>query len=209
MPDAADDRRSAPAVARNREPILAVLRDVLPASGTVLEVASGTGEHAVHFARHLPGLNWQPSDPSAEACASIAAWREAEAQANVLPPITLDAAAPVWPISQVVAIVCINMVHISPWAATEGLLRHAGAILPDGGVLYLYGPYLRADVPLEPSNAAFDADLRARDPRWGLRRLEDVIALAAANGLVLDQVRDMPANNLSVVLRRTAQLVLP
>lgn len=197
-----DPRQHAPATQRNREPILAVLREVLPASGTVLEVASGTGEHAVHFARALPHLAWQPSDPAAEARASIAAWADELGLANLLPPIALDATAPAWPIGRADAIVCINMVHISPWEATEGLLRGAARLLPSGGPLVLYGPYSRRDRPLEPSNAAFDADLRRRNPAWGLRMLEEVIELAKRHGLAFDRLVEMPANNLTVVLRR-------
>ena len=199
---AADHRRAAPATQRNREPILAILREVLPARGTVLELASGTGEHAVFFARHLPGLVWQPSDPSPEARESIAAWSAAEGVANVPLPLALDAAANTWPIECADALVCINMVHISPWGATEGLLRGAGTLLPSGAPLVLYGPYRRTGTVLEPSNAAFDADLRRRDPAWGLRLLEDVVECAALHGLRLDRVVEMPANNLTVVLRK-------
>ncbi|NKJ01774.1 DUF938 domain-containing protein [Novosphingobium sp. SG707] len=196
-----DLRRIAPAAARNRDPILNVLRDALPPSGVVLELASGSGEHIVHFARALPDLHWQPSDPSPDACASIAAWTAAEGLDNVAPPLALDAAGE-WPVTRADAILCINMIHISPWAATQGLMRGAGAILPSGGLLYLYGPYRRAGVALEPSNAAFDADLRARNPEWGLRDLEDVSACAARHGLRVEAVLPMPANNLSVLLRR-------
>ncbi|MBC2662168.1 DUF938 domain-containing protein [Novosphingobium flavum] len=202
MASPCDDRRSAPAVARNRDPILVVLRQVLPDHGTVLEVASGTGEHAVHFARHLPALTWQPSDPSPEACASIEAWRRAEGLGNVWAPLALDAAAATWPEVSAAAVVCINMVHISPWAATLGLLRGAARVLPPGGVLYLYGPYRQTGVPLAPGNTAFDADLRERDPRWGLRELDEVVAAAGHAGFTLDRIVEMPANNLSVVFRR-------
>ena len=202
MTDSEDGRRSAPAALRNREPILEVLREILPASGLVLEVASGTGEHGVHMARHLPHLQWQPSDPLPEARRSIAAWARSEDLRNLLPPLDLDAAREVWPIDQAAAIVCINMVHISPWEATLGLMRGAGRILPAGGVLYLYGPYKRGDRPLETGNAAFDADLRARDPRWGLREVEDVAACAKAQGLALERSVEMPANNLSLIFRK-------
>lgn len=198
-----DPRQFAPATARNREPILALLREELPESGTVLEVASGTGEHAVHFARALPKLSWQPSDPSREALASIAAWRESEGSPNLLAPLELDAASHVWPLAAADAIVCINMVHISPWAATEGLMRGAGHLLSSGAPLILYGPYRRAGFPLEPSNAAFDESLKARDPRWGLRLLEDVAECAKAEGLDLACVVEMPANNLTVIFRKS------
>lgn len=192
--------RHAPATARNRDPILAVLRDVLPEQGLMLEVASGTGEHAAAFAAALPALDWQPSDPDAEARASIDAW--CADTPNVRPAFALDAAAADWPIERADAILCINMVHISPWAATEGLMDGAERLLAPGAPLYLYGPYRRAGVPTAPSNEAFDADLKARNPAWGLRDLADVTALAASHGLRLDRVVEMPANNLSVVFRR-------
>jgi SAM-dependent methyltransferase len=194
--------RTAPAVARNRDPILDVLRGALPEKGLVLELASGTGEHVVHFARAFPGLEWQPSDPSEDARRSIAAWAEAAGLPNVRMPIPLDAAAPVWPIAVADAILCINMVHISPWDATVGLMRGAGRLLRGQGLLYLYGPYRREGRHTAPSNAAFDTDLRARDPEWGVRDLEVVIAEAGANGLALQDIVEMPANNLSVLFVR-------
>lgn len=197
-----DARQSAPAAQRNRDPILAVLREELPASGLVLEVASGTGEHAAYFAKALPGLTWQPSDPSPEALASIAAWREAEGPENLLAPLELDAASDIWPLASAAAMVCINMVHISPWESTEGLMRGAGRVLPAGAPLVLYGPYRRKGHALEPSNAAFDESLKARDPRWGLRELETVAECAEAQGLELVRVVEMPANNLTVVFRK-------
>lgn len=196
-------RREAPAAARNRDPILAVLRRYLPPKGLVLEFASGTGEHVVHFARALPALSFQPSDPNETARASIDDWVKTLGLANVAPALALDAAAASWPVAEAAAIVCINMIHISPWAATEGLLAGAGRTLPPGGVLFLYGPYRRAGVATAPSNEAFDADLRARNPAWGLRTLEDVAALAAQNGFAAPDVVEMPANNLCVVFRRT------
>ena len=192
--------RHAPATVRNREPILAVLRHVLPAAGLVLEVASGTGEHVRFFAENFPTHDWQPSDPDADALASIAAW--SEGVPNIRPPLRLDAAAPDWPITHADAILCINMVHISPWAAAEGLFVGGSRLLPAGAPLYLYGPYRRADAPTAPSNAAFDASLRVRNPAWGLRQLEEVVALAAGCGLRLDGIIEMPANNLSVIFRR-------
>jgi hypothetical protein len=187
---------------RNRQPILEVLRRVLPASGLVLEVASGSGEHAVHFAEALPGLTWQPSDPSPDARSSIAAWIAAAHLDTVRPPIALDAASEDWPIGRADALVCINMVHISPWEATEGMMRGAGRLLPSGAPLVLYGPYRQAGRPLAPSNAAFDQDLRRRDPRWGLRDLDTVAQCAAAQGLELAEVIEMPANNLSAIFRK-------
>lgn len=190
----------APATLRNRDPILAVLREALPGSGLVLEVASGTGEHVRHFAEALPALSFQPSDPDAAARASIAAW--CAGLPNVLPPLALDAAATDWPIARAEALLCINMVHISPWAATLGLFAGAARLLPEGAPLYLYGPYRRADVPTAPSNEAFDESLKARNPAWGLRRLEDVHAVADAAGFAFDRLVEMPANNLSVLFRR-------
>jgi hypothetical protein len=197
-----DARQSAPATQRNRDPIVAVLRGLLPETGVALEVASGTGEHAIHFARAFPALRWQPSDPSADARQSIAAWARSEKLNNVRPPLDLDAAADTWPISRADAILCINMVHISPWEATAGLMRGAGRLLDSGQPLYLYGPYRRAGRALEPSNAAFDADLRMRDERWGIRDLDAVIACADDHGLRFADLIDMPANNLSVVFRK-------
>jgi len=197
-----DLRRHAPATERNRDPILAVLRRILPASGTVLEIASGTGEHAVHFARGLPGITWQPSDPDPQGRVSIDAWGAAAELSNLLPAIDLDAAAADWPVDRADAIVCINMIHISPWASTEGLLAGAARLLPPRAPLFLYGPYRRQGVPTAPSNDAFDASLKARDPRWGLRDLETVTALGEKHGFALEEVVEMPANNLSVVFRR-------
>jgi hypothetical protein len=197
-----DGRRSAPATLRNREPILNVLQPLLPETGLVLEIASGTGEHLVHFARRLPQLTWQPSDPSRKARQSIAAWVAAEGLQHVCAPLDIDAAAEKWPINHAVAIICINMIHISPWSATVGLMRGAGSILASGTPLYLYGPYRRTGRPLESSNAAFDVDLRARNPQWGLRELDDVAKCADDYSLRLDQVVEMPANNLSVIFRK-------
>lgn len=200
-----DARRHAPATERNREPIAAILRDVLPAAGTVLEVASGTGEHAIHFARGFPALTWQPSDPDPAALASIRAWAEAARLPNLRPPLLLDAAAPAWPVDRADAILCINMVHISPWEATLGLLAGAAKLLPVGGPLVLYGPYFQRGVETAPSNLAFDESLRSRDSRWGLRPLEEVVALAQSLELHLEAVHSMPANNLTVVLRKRGQ----
>jgi len=201
-PSVPDARRIAPAAARNRDPILEVLRSVLPPAGLVLEVASGTGEHVIHFAAAMPELVWQPSDPSADARASITAWAAATDAGTIRPPLDIDAGADVWPIARADAVLCINMIHISPWSATEGLLRGAGAILPAGGPLLLYGPFRRAGIATAPSNEAFDRDLKRRDPRWGLRDLDAVAALAGRHGLRLDRVVDMPANNLTVIFRK-------
>lgn len=195
--------RTSPSTQRNREPILAALRPHLPKTGLVLEIASGAGEHAVFNAAALPDLTWQPTDPDPEALASIAAWRGQANLPNLLAPLRLDASDPAsWPVHAAQAVVNINMIHISPWVATEGLMAGAGRVLPAGGVLFLYGPYLQDGVPTAPSNLDFDASLKSRNPAWGLRRLEDVTALAARHNLALVQVLPMPANNLSVVFRK-------
>jgi SAM-dependent methyltransferase len=198
---AADQRRSAPAAARNREPIAEVLHGWLPPSGLVLELASGTGEHAAFFAERFPDLEWQPSDVHPDALASIRAWRDAVALPNLREPIIIDATSPPWPISHADAVLSINMVHISPWAAALGLLDAATRLLPPGGPLILYGPWLKDDVPTAPSNVAFDTDLKRRDPEWGLRRVEDFASAAKQRGLRLDATRAMPANNLMLLLR--------
>ena len=195
-------RREAPAAARNRQPILDVLRPHLPPTGLVVEVASGTGEHTAHFAQALPDLIFQPSDPAADARASIDDWATTLGLANVRPALALDAATGRWPIDHADAVVCINMVHISPWSATQGLMSGAGRVLPQGGLLYLYGPFREAEVPTAPSNEAFDADLKARNPAWGLRQKEKLVELAKANGLELVERIEMPANNLSLVFRK-------
>jgi SAM-dependent methyltransferase len=196
---------TAPAVARNREPILAVLRRVLPERGLVLEIASGSGEHAFYFAAALPRLTWQPTDPDPEARESIAAYRAAMELPNVLPPLALDAAASRWPVTQadaIIAILAINMIHIAPWAAAEGLIAGAERLLPEGGVLFLYGPFREHGQHTAPSNAGFDESLRARNREWGVRDLDEVTALAGRHGLALEERVAMPANNLSVVFRR-------
>jgi SAM-dependent methyltransferase len=197
-------KRHAPAVARNRQPILDVLRRCLPARGLVLEIASGTGEHAAFFAAAFPDLVFQPSDSDPDAHASIAAWQVESDLPNLRAPLALDVAQPDWPVASADAILCINMLHISPWSAAEALLAGAARTLPPDGVLYLYGPYRRAGQPTAASNEAFDADLRRRNSAWGLRQLEDVVALAAAAGLAHHETIEMPANNLSLVFRQTA-----
>ena len=202
MTDQTDARLSSPAVFRNRGPILDILRTVLPTQGVIFEVASGSGEHITYLAQRLPTLDWQPSDPSPAARASIAAWTAADRLTNVRAPLDLDASTLPWPVSAADAILAINMVHISSWAATQGLLREAARLLPPGGLLYLYGPFIQAGIPLAPSNAAFDADLRDRNVAWGLRELAAVEAAAAESGLKIETVLPMPANNLSVILRR-------
>jgi SAM-dependent methyltransferase len=193
-----------PSTARNRDPILSVLKPRLPARGLVLEVASGAGEHAAYFAAALPGLEWRPTDPDPDARASIAAWRAHAALPNLLAPLALDASKPeTWPVDRACAVVNINMIHISPWAAAEGLMAGAGRVLAPGGILFIYGPFFEAGVETAPSNLAFDESLKARNPAWGVRRLEDVRALAAARGLELEERIAMPANNLSLIFRRS------
>jgi hypothetical protein len=194
--------RTAPAAARNREPIEQVLRDCMPRTGLVLEVASGTGEHAVWFSRALPGLTWQPTDQDPTALESIAAWRDLADLPNLLPPLSLDAAAAIWPVTQADAIIAINLVHIAPWAATEGLIAGAARILSRDGLLYLYGPFSSGGAHTATSNAAFDADLRARNPSWGVRDLDQIASLASRHGLKAHEEIAMPANNLSVIFRR-------
>ena len=196
-------RLSSPSAQRNRGPILEVLRRVLPLSGRVLEIASGSGEHAVYFAHALHHLTWQPSDPDPAARESIRAWIAQEKAANVLAPIALDMTNARWPymLDKVDAVVCINMIHIAPWEACLGLLYGCEQLLPPGGPLVLYGPFMRAGRHTAPSNAAFDAGLRRQDPRWGVRDLDDVVREAALRGFHLVEVVEMPANNLTVVLR--------
>lgn len=200
-----DARRRAPAVARNRGPILDVLRRSIPSKGRLLEVASGTGEHAVHFAREFPGLRIQPSDPDPEARASIGAWAELSALPNLLAPLTLDVERSPWPIQvgdEPDAIVCINMVHISPWSACLALFDGAERWLRPGSPLVLYGPYREAGRPTAASNVEFDESLRARNPDWGLRDREVVEAEARARGFELEERVEMPANNLTLVFRK-------
>ena len=203
--ETADARRSAPAAARNADPILEVLRRVLPPAARVLEVASGSGEHALHFARALPDRSFLPSDPDPDSLASAEAWRRHAGPPNLLPPIALDVHQTPWPLDASTApdaIVCINMIHISPWSACLALLDGAARWLPPGAPLVLYGPYREGGVHTAPSNADFDAGLRARDPRWGVRDLEAVRDAAAERGFALEEVVVMPANNRSLVFRR-------
>ena len=195
-------KRHAPATGRNREPIAAVLTEELQAAGLVLEVASGTGEHAVHFARTFPHLSWQPSDPDSAARDSITTWLEDEGLGNLLAPLDLDAANAFWPIERADAVLCINMAHISPLAATEGLLAGAARLLAPGAPLILYGPWLEADVETAPSNLAFDADLKARCSEWGLRQVEWFDGVAGAAGFRRTRRVVMPANNLTLVYRK-------
>jgi hypothetical protein len=198
---ASGTRRSAPAALRNREPIAEVLAEWLPKRGLVLEIASGTGEHAVLFADRFPDLEWQPSDVHADALTSIEAWRQEAGLPNVREPVVLDASKDDWPIDRADAVLSINMVHISPWASALGLIEGAARLLPAGSPLILYGPWLKDDIPTVESNTAFDLDLKRRDPEWGLRRVEDFAAEAEKRGFSLEAVRAMPANNLMLLLR--------
>jgi len=199
---AAGAQRSAPAALRNREPIADVLADWLPASGLVLEIASGSGEHVIFFAERFPALEWQPSDVHPDALASISAWRDTADLPNLLRPMTVDAASPDWPIERADAVLSINMVHISPWASALGLVAEAERLLDAGGPLILYGPWLKDDIEAAPSNLDFDADLKRRNPAWGLRRVEEFAEAAAPHGFALEDVRRMPANNLMTLWRK-------
>lgn len=195
-------KRHAPATARNSQPLAEVLARELPASGTVLEIASGSGEHAVFMARRFPALDWQPSDRDAEALASVDAWAAEARLANLRPAIALDAAAPDWPIVSADALLCVNMVHISPWDAAVGLFAGAGRVLGSGAPLVLYGPFVEPAVETAASNHAFDQSLRQRDPAWGLRSTADLDRLAAGHGMTRTARCAMPANNLVLVYRR-------
>jgi len=205
MPD--DARQYAPAAVRNLQPILGVLSRHLPETGTILEIGSGTGQHVVAFAAAHPGLSWRPSEPDPVLRASTAAWVADAGLANVGAPLDLDVMAENWERAldrSLAGIVCINLLHIAPWAACEGLMAGAGALLEPGAPLYLYGAFRRGGAHTAPSNAAFDRALRAYDPAWGVRDLEAVAACAAGHGLELVDVVPMPANNLSVLLRRAS-----
>lgn len=195
-------KKHAPATARNSEPIAEVLAQELPEKGTVLEIASGTGEHAVFFARRFRSIRWQPTDPDVEALASIKAWAGESGLSNLLPPMKLDASHQDWPTKRPDAVVCINMVHISPWCATEGLFANSSRILAPEAPLILYGPYLESDVETAPSNLAFDQSLKDRNPDWGLRETESMDRLAERTGFTRSARHEMPANNLVLVYRK-------
>ena len=199
-----DKARHFPATARNRDVIAGVLRRYLPASGTVLEIGSGSGEHCIYFAGLFPDLDWQPSDPDPLNLDSIQAWIDAEMPdaPNIRPPLPINASDVVLPIDAADAVICTNVIHISPWDATEGLMRNAGALLPPGGVLYLYGPYRIGGEHTAPSNESFDFSLRSQNESWGVRNLEDVCAEAEKNGLVFAERVEMPSNNQSVIFRK-------
>lgn len=200
-------RANAVSAARNRQPILDVLARILPAHGLILEIASGTGQHAGYFAPRLAPRRWQPSDIDRDMFDSITAWTEAapgevSGGADILPPIVLDATADAWPVERADAIVCINMIHIAPFEACAGLLAGAGRILPQEGPLYFYGPFKRCGAHTAPTNQQFDDWLQVQDARWGVRDLDLIAEEAAGHGLVLDEVVEMPANNLSVIFRK-------
>ena len=201
----ADQRMYSPSAARNLAPILEVLKRVLPAHSAVLEIGCGTGEHAVHFAGAMPDLTWRPSDPDSDARASTASWIKLTGLSNVLPPLDIDVCAKAWGVEHTApfyAIVSLNMIHIAPWAATLGLFAGAGRLLSPNGILFLYGPFMRNGAHNAPSNAAFDASLRARDPSWGLRDTADLERLGESSGLSLHETIEMPANNMSLVFSR-------
>lgn len=203
-----DERQFAPATQRNREPILEILQRILPSTGTILEIASGTGEHAVFFAPRLSGQKWLPTDINYLSLASISAWLKYEPSDNIYPPILLDVSANIWPVEveqqylrEITAIVSINMIHIAPWSACLGLMAGAGRILPENGILYLYGPFKQKGQHTAPSNAAFDEMLKSQNAAWGVRDLDDVIAVAEKHNLQWRETILMPANNLSVVFQ--------
>lgn len=201
------DKHHAPAASRNTGPILDVLRGILPATGRALEIASGTGQHAAAFAEAFPGIDWQPSDQGAAARDSIAAWVVEAGLGNLLPPLDIDVMRADWPNAiggEFDLIVCINMIHISPWAACGGLMQGAGKLLLEDGLLYLYGPYRRDGNHTAPSNAEFDASLRGRDPAWGIRDMGEVAAVAGLHGMTMERMVAMPANNFSLIFRKGA-----
>lgn len=195
-------RRHAPATLRNRDAIADVLKGWLPTQGTVLEIASGSGEHIVHFAGIFPGMHWQPSDCEPAALQSISAWSAQTDLTNILAPLMIDVEQDSWPIERADALLCINMLHISPWSASTALFRNAARLLPPGAPIYLYGPFVRHDVMTAESNLAFDASLKQRNPAWGLRDVADVDALANEHRFARAALIEMPANNLSLIYRR-------
>lgn len=195
-------QRHAPATLRNRDAIVSVLQDILPEQGMILEIASGTGEHAVYFGQKFPGLTVQPSDPDPENCRSIDAWTKREAMTNILPPLALDAQSAEWDVGAPAIILCINMIHISPWEATIGLFEKAQQLLEPGAPLYLYGPYFRKDVPPAQGNLDFERSLKSRNLQWGIRDVADMDALAAKNAFKRDDLIEMPANNISLIYRK-------
>jgi hypothetical protein len=198
----ADSRLVSPSAERNKAPIADILKRVLPSQGTVLEISSGTGQHIVHFAREMPDLLWQPSERDEPSLQSIGRWMVAENLPNILTPLRIDVTEMPWQAGNATAIVCLNMIHIAPWSATEGLIQGAESLLGQGGILFLYGPYRRQARPTAPSNETFDEQLRSRNPEWGLRSVEDVASYAMLHGFGPPEIHEMPANNLSLVFRR-------
>ncbi len=198
----ADGRIVSPSAERNKVPITELLMRVLPKQGNVLEISSGTGQHVLHFAQAMPHIRWQPTEQDADCLKSIASWLAPAPLPNVNAPMHLDVHDKVWPVGEVVAVVCLNMIHIAPPSATEALLRGAGKVIYSGGILFLYGPYRRQGRHTSVTNEAFDELLRAKNPEWGVRNLEDIALLAASEGLELQEIHDMPANNLALVLRK-------
>jgi Protein of unknown function (DUF938) len=198
----ADGRLVSPSAERNKGPIAEILMQVLPAQGDVLEISSGTGQHVLHFARAMPHIRWQPTDRDADCLTSIASWLAQTPTPNVNAPLCLDVHDEIWPAHDVAAVVCINLIHIAPASATEALLRGAGNVIARGGILFLYGPFRRKGRHTSASNEAFDALLKAENPEWGVRNVEDVAQRAAAVGLELEATHDMPANNLAVIFRK-------
>ncbi len=196
-------KRHAPATTRNSAAIAEVLAKELPATGTVLEIASGSGEHALYFARAFPQIIWQPTDFDSEALESIAEWRAEAGLSNIAAPFQLDAGASRWPVEAADAIFCCNMIHISPWSATKGLFAGAERVLPSSGKLILYGPFLESDVETALSNLQFDQSLKGRNPAWGLRQLKDLDTLAALHRMKRAQRYTMPANNLTLVYQKS------
>jgi SAM-dependent methyltransferase len=197
-----DNLPVSPSAERNKGPIAGILKRVLPDHGTVLEISSGTGQHVVHFAREMPDLTWQPSERDAPSLQSIERWMAAENLPNILAPLRIDVTELPWPAGNAAAIVCLNMIHIAPWPAAEGLIQGAKSVLGQGGILFLYGPYRRQGRPTAPSNETFDEQLRSRNLEWGLRNVEDVARYAMLHGFDPPEIHEMPANNLSLVFRR-------
>lgn len=198
----ADGRIVSPSAERNKGPIAEILMRVLPAQGDVLEVGSGTGQHVLHFAQAMPYLRWQPTERDADCLKSIASWLAQTTAPNVNAPYHLDVYDDIWPVAEVAAVVCINMIHIAPQSATKALLRGAGNVIARGGIMFLYGPYRRQGRHISAENKAFDELLKAENPEWGVRNLEDVARLAASEGFELQDTHDMPANNLAVIFRK-------
>lgn len=198
----ADGLIVSPSAERNKGPIAEILMRLLPAQGEVLEISSGTGQHVLHFAQAMPHIRWRPTERDAGSLKSIATRLQQTPAPNIDAPRPLDVHDAVWPAENVAAVVCINMIHIAPPSATEALLHGAGTVVAPGGILFLYGPYRREGRHTSPGNEAFDARLRAENPQWGVRDLEDVVQRARDRGFDLDQVHDMPANNLSVIFRK-------